>query len=90
MAVSRPVDISPIISTSTIALQKALTEEYIPQISEILMEHRINDKPLSFIVRKGKSHYACDSRVKGYRSSIAHNDRQEDQESLKIRFGQGL
>ena len=64
-----------IISTSTIALQKALTEEYIPQISEILMEHRIIDKPLSFVVRKGKSHYACDSRVKGYRSSIAHNDR---------------
>ncbi|MDD3229523.1 MAG: ATP-dependent DNA helicase [Oscillospiraceae bacterium] len=71
-----------IISTSTIALQKALTEEYIPQISEILMEHRIIDKPLSFIVRKGKSHYACDSRVKGYRSSIAHNDRLEDQELL--------
>jgi len=67
-----------IISTSTIALQKALTEEYIPQISDILMEHRIIDNPLSFVVRKGKSHYACDSRVKGYRSSIAHNDRHED------------
>jgi ATP-dependent DNA helicase DinG len=76
-----------IISTSTIALQKALTEEYIPQISDILMEHRIIDKPLSFVVRKGKSHYACDSRVKGYRSSIAHNDRHEDKELLSVLTG---
>lgn len=76
-----------IISTSTIALQKALTEEYIPQISSILMEHRIIDKPLSFVVRKGKSHYACDSRVKGYRSSIAHNNRIEDQELLSTLTG---
>ena len=71
-----------IISTSTIALQKALTEEYIPQISDILIAHRIIDKPLSFVVRKGKSHYACDSRVRGYRSSIAHNNRMEDQALL--------
>ncbi len=76
-----------VISTSTIALQKALTEEYIPQISEILMEHRIIDKPLSFVVRKGKSHYACDSRVKGYQSSISHNGRMEDEELLHILNG---
>lgn len=76
-----------IISTSTIALQKALTVEYIPQISDILIEHRIIDTPLSFVVRKGKSHYACDSRVKGYRSSLAHNERQEDNERLSILNG---
>ena len=76
-----------VISTSTIALQKALTEEYIPQISDILMEHRIIDAPLSFVVRKGKSHYACDSRVKTYQSSIQYNDRMEDQELLDILGG---
>ena len=72
-----------IISTSTIALQKALTEEYIPQISAILMEHRIIEKPLTFVVRKGKSHYVCDDRVRNYRSSILHNGREEDQELLE-------
>lgn len=76
-----------ILSTSTIALQKALTEEYIPQISEILMEHRIIDRPLSFVVRKGKRHYACDGRVKTYQSSIRHNSRDEDQELLAILNG---
>lgn len=44
-----------VISTSTIALQKALTEEYIPQISGILLEHHVIDRPLSCVVRKGKS-----------------------------------
>jgi ATP-dependent DNA helicase DinG len=51
------------------------------------MEHRIIDKPLSFVVRKGKSHYACDSRVKGYRSSIVHNNRMEDKELLSMLTG---
>lgn len=39
------------------------------------------------MVRKGKSHYACDSRVKGYRSSITHNDRHEDKELLSVLTG---
>ena len=67
-----------VISTSTIALQKALTEEYIPQISEILLGHSIIEEPLTFAVRKGKNHYACDSRVKTYLSSVRHNNRPED------------
>lgn len=73
-----------IISSSTIALQKALTEEYIPQISEILLEHHIIEEPLTFAVRKGKSHYACDSRVKTYLSSISHNKRPEDKQLIGI------
>ena len=73
-----------IISTSTIALQKALTEEYIPQISDILMEHRIIEKPLTYVVRKGKSHYACDDRVRNYRSSIKNNNRDEDKKLVEL------
>lgn len=70
------------ISTSTIALQKALTEEYIPQISGILLEHRIINRPLAYAVRKGKSHYACDDRVRNYLSSIRHNGRPEDMDLI--------
>lgn len=67
-----------VISTSTIALQKALTEEYIPQISGILMEHRVIDRPLSFVVRKGKKHYVCDSRLCIYAASIRNLKREKD------------
>lgn len=73
-----------VISTSTVALQKALTEEYIPQISAILLEHHILQTPLTCAVRKGKNHYACDSRVKTYMSSIRNNNCLEDQELLEI------
>ncbi|MEG0050254.1 MAG: ATP-dependent DNA helicase, partial [Clostridia bacterium] len=75
---------SAIISTSTIALQKALTEEYIPQISKILLEHHITEKPLSFVVRKGKSHYACDNRVKIYLHSLIYNNFAQDSELIGI------
>ena len=70
--------IPAVISTSTIALQKALTEEYIPQISGILLEHHVIDKPLSFVVRKGKQHYVCDSRLKIYETSIKNLQREAD------------
>lgn len=67
-----------IISTSTIALQNAITEEYIPQISEILIEHKILQKPIRFVVRKGKSHYACDRRLKTFLSSVLDSNIKED------------
>lgn len=76
--------ISAVISTSTIALQKALTEEYIPQISAILIEQRIIDKPLTYVVRKGKSHYACDSRLTDYIMSLMHNNNSEDREVIAL------
>lgn len=67
-----------IISTSTIALQKALTEEYIPQISGILLKHHVIDRPLSFVVRKGKRHYVCDARLGIYEASIKSLSRNTD------------
>lgn len=73
---------SAVISTSTIALQKALTEEYIPQISNILLEHKIIEKPLTFVIRKGKKHYVCDTRLRTYESSIKNLDRELDQKLL--------
>lgn len=73
-----------IISTSTIALQKALTEEYIPQISDILLKCRVTDKPITGLVRKGKSHYACESRLKTYLSSIIHNNHHQDDALIEL------
>ncbi|WP_050642203.1 MULTISPECIES: ATP-dependent DNA helicase [Clostridia] len=56
---SRPV----VISTSSIALQKAILSEYIPFLSKILTEHEIIQTPIRAIVRKGKEHFVCDSRL---------------------------
>ena len=77
------VNSTTLISTSTIALQKAITEEYIPQIGDILMKHRIIRKPLDFAVRKGKSHYICDIKLKTYLSSLEKNKLQRDETLIK-------
>ncbi len=77
------VNSTTLISTSTIALQKAITEEYIPQISSILMKYRIIRKPLDFVVRKGKSHYICDVKLKTYLSSLEKNKSQRDEVLVK-------
>ncbi|MFI3327199.1 MAG: ATP-dependent DNA helicase, partial [Clostridia bacterium] len=60
---------SAIISTSTIALQNAIISEYIPQISKVLQDNNIISKPLKFTIRKGKSNYICDAKLKRYINS---------------------
>ena len=70
------------ISTSTIALQKAITEQYLPQLSKILLKEHMMDRELSFLIKKGKSHYACENRVKDYYCSILYNNRAEDRKLM--------
>ena len=53
-----------LISTSSIALQNAVLNEYLPFLSAVLMAGQIIDHPLRAVVRKGKSHYVCDERLR--------------------------
>ena len=73
-----------VISTSTIALQKAITEEYIPQISDILLKYRIIRKPIRFIVRKGKLHYVCDMKLKTYLASLRKHQAERDRRLMEV------
>ena len=52
-----------LISTSSIALQTAVMEEYIPFLSSVLMEDKLIQAPIRAVIRKGKSHYVCDERL---------------------------
>ena len=56
---SRPV----LISTSSIALQRAVRDEYLPLLSTVLTEDGMITEPLQAVIRKGKSHYVCDQRL---------------------------
>lgn len=58
--IKRPI----VISTATIALQRAVHEEYIPFLSQALMEAGYIDQPILSAVRKGKSRYVCDKRLR--------------------------
>lgn len=51
------------VSTSSIALQNAVQSEYLPLLSDILMEAGLINQSLCAVIRKGKSHYVCDLRL---------------------------
>lgn len=52
-----------IISTSSIALQRAVMNEYLPLLSTVLMADGKLAEPLRAVVRKGKAHCVCDQRL---------------------------
>ncbi len=48
-----------LISTSSIALQKAVRDEYLPFLSAVLMADGMIMEPIQAVIRKGKAHYVC-------------------------------
>ncbi|MDL2258452.1 ATP-dependent DNA helicase, partial [Eubacteriales bacterium OttesenSCG-928-K08] len=55
-----------VIATSSIALQRAIASDYIPELSRILLEHDIIRTPLTCVVRKGKEHFLCEKRLREF------------------------
>lgn len=55
-----------VIATSSIALQRAIVSDYIPELSRILMDHDIIRAPLTCVVRKGKEHFLCEKRLQEF------------------------
>ena len=64
-----------VISTSSIALQKALVKDYIPELSRILREAGIIQAPLTAAVRKGKEHYICEKRLHRFYNTLDEKTR---------------
>lgn len=67
------------IATSSIELQKTIAEVDIPELSQILMDYQIIDRPLSCAVRKGKEHYFCPRRYLDYVEKIQKNPQKYEQ-----------
>ena len=53
-----------LVSTSSIALQDAVLNDYLPFLSKLLLADGMLRAPLRAIIRKGKAHYVCDARLK--------------------------
>ena len=52
-----------VISTSSVALQDAILNEYLPDLSAVLLTEGIITKPITAVVRKGKERFVCDARL---------------------------
>lgn len=54
------------IATSSIALQRAILTEYIPRLSDIMLESGIIKEPITAVLRKGKEHYVCQRNLRAH------------------------
>lgn len=78
------------VSTSSIALQRAVREEYLPFLSGILLEKGIIQSPLKGIIRKGKEHFVCDRRLALRLEAVKDKKKNEKQrealDSLRLHY----
>ena len=51
------------ISTSSVALQDAILNEYLPDLSAVLLSEGIITAPITAVIRKGKERFVCDARL---------------------------
>ena len=78
------------ISTSSIDLQQALLTTYIPVMSEVLLEHKMIDKPLSAVLRKGKEHYFCQMRYERWMKDLQKSKKAADRKLYHQLLGLNL
>ena len=71
------------ISTSSVALQDAILNEYLPDLSAVLLAEGIITKPITAVVRKGKERFVCDARL-AERQAKAISKGQRQKGSLRM------
>ena len=74
----RPV----VVSTSSIALQKAIIEEYVPFLSDVLLKADLLQGELKAVVRKGKEHFVCDYRLAQRLEAV--RDKNKNQAQMEV------
>ena len=72
-----------VISTSSVALQDAILNEYLPDLSAVLLAEGIITKPITAVVRKGKERFVCDARL-AERQAKAISKSQRQKGSLRM------
>lgn len=68
-----------VITTSSIELQKAIINDYLPSISRMLIDEGILASELTCVLRKGKSHYICHKRLKHYTQTLKGTKKNRDE-----------
>jgi ATP-dependent DNA helicase DinG len=74
--------LAAVITTSSIALQKAVEREYIPKLSRILFTHGLIKTPLTAVLRKGREHYVCYRNLREHLIFVSNSDLRRRLESL--------
>ncbi|MDR1247563.1 MAG: DEAD/DEAH box helicase, partial [Clostridiales Family XIII bacterium] len=71
-----------LVSTSSIALQKAIRTEVIPELSTSLMDWGIIREPITAMLRKGREHYLCEYNLNEYLPFEENTETREELERI--------
>lgn len=63
------------ISTSSVALQDAIIREYLPMLSQILVQDGLLARPVRAVIRKGRERYVCDQRLVLRQAAVKDSER---------------
>lgn len=66
-----------VIATSSIELQNAIINDFIPKLSKILLKEQILNRPLTAALRKGKQNYICDKKLLSYIKDLQGSENSE-------------
>ena len=72
------------ISTSSVTLQEAILREYLPFLSQVLLQEHIIQAPICAVVRKGKERFACDLRLQLRKTQVKQRGQGHDAEMRSL------
>ena len=73
-----------VISTSSVTLQEAILREYLPFLSQVLLQEHIIQAPICAVVRKGKERFACDLRLQLRKTQVKQRGQGHDAEMRSL------
>ena len=77
-----------VISTASVALQEAILTEYLPELSDVLLQEGVIRTPIQAVIRKGKERFACQVRLSERQAETMHRGRFSDRQRSTLRMAE--
>ena len=77
-----------VISTASVALQEAILTEYLPELSDVLLQDGIIHAPIQAVIRKGKERFVCQVRLSERQAETMHRGRFSERQRSTLRMAE--
>ena len=77
-----------VISTASVALQEAILTEYLPELSDVLLQEGIIRTPIQAVIRKGKERFVCQVRLSERQAETMHRGRFSERQRSTLRMAE--
>ena len=77
-----------VISTASVALQEAILTEYLPELSDVLLQEGLIRTPIQAVIRKGKERFVCQVRLSERQAETMHRARFSERQRSTLRMAE--